>query len=891
MQDIVRAIANRTCVIFAGAGLSRNAGLPSWLELITHLVQTLSQNGKIAEAYLATINLLLNDKRLPECMDLLLMATNRKDILLLLREALKPKSNSTVHDALKKLQLRGYITTNYDRLLEDICGSTSYHLTNSLEKLSLIPTALGSHDVQFVLKLHGDIDDMSPPDHSEVTKGGPFIILSKTDYTVMLQGDRGIALKLALFSVLQNASILFLGYTYGDPDITLAFDFLSKNCQFPRQSWFVGLSGQPMPALPSNITAIQPFAEWSQLSDWLISLSTQVEVGRSSTTPSSVPHYAVPAKDRQALLALGEFINGLETEDLFAKTILSILVPELRSRATITEAWVSQFIASLLDLGPVWADTFAQAVLKELLEFKLVTPEDDPQVFRVNAIHINQLYRKASTEWDEERTAFTCSITQRLMKSGLILNADLFLKFEQVLQSLCMEYGHSMAEWIHRGIGEEIRLLDIQGVVAQHFEGEETRRQMEELLRLIFEKPAEGEISYIYRLLSSAFLLNSVKLDPTASKFIHEGIAQYHLYLDANVLLPLIVREHSNHDWVASLIAMTKKSGASLYAIEDILEEVRGHRKVAQDIYDVYRNDLEDLSLYRSISGQRSNCFVDGYINCPQRKTQKWGDYLRSYSDSKIYELLAKHGVVAEKVPAENLDLIAYADVLQAIEEEWGKRLHGAMRNRALNKHEAKQFLHIYGQRKRQLEKGYSDDVWFLSSETVFERVFLKAPQKWGRPPTFPLSAWASFIDSRMVFQHSKRKHVLSAILQGNSIAYSLPGSIALVRKKLFGSTRVLSKAEHDALKVTFSGGQLIKRLDKARNEVLKRSHRDPESLKEYFSIQESVEQEVRDDLNEKLEALSKNENMYKQKVEQLTKQLVEAAKVKRPKKAKKTRK
>jgi hypothetical protein len=140
--------------------------------------------------------------------------------------------------------------------------------------------------------------------------------------------------------------------------------------------------------------------------------------------------------------------------------------------------------------------------------------------------------------------------------------------------------------------------------------------------------------------------------------------------------------------------------------------------------------------------------------------------------------------------------------------------------------------------------------------------------------PTFPLSAWATFIDSRMAFRDKQRKYVLRAILEGNSTAYSLPGPMALVRKKVFGGNRVLSKEEFEALKLAFSGGQLISKLQQTREGVLKRASRNPSLVREYAAVQEDIEKEVKTELNERIKALSRSERAYKEKVDLLTKRI-----------------
>ena len=37
LEDLVKAIKNRQAILFAGAGVSMNVGLPSWRTLIEHM--------------------------------------------------------------------------------------------------------------------------------------------------------------------------------------------------------------------------------------------------------------------------------------------------------------------------------------------------------------------------------------------------------------------------------------------------------------------------------------------------------------------------------------------------------------------------------------------------------------------------------------------------------------------------------------------------------------------------------------------------------------------------------------------------------------------------------------------------------------------------------------
>ncbi len=59
MKQIVQAIKDKQCIIFAGAGLSRNAGLPDWLGLARQLYNKLKEKGFLSNEDLSWIEPIL----------------------------------------------------------------------------------------------------------------------------------------------------------------------------------------------------------------------------------------------------------------------------------------------------------------------------------------------------------------------------------------------------------------------------------------------------------------------------------------------------------------------------------------------------------------------------------------------------------------------------------------------------------------------------------------------------------------------------------------------------------------------------------------------------------------------------------------------------------------
>lgn len=861
MEQIARAIKERQLVVFAGAGISMDADLPDWLGLGEQLYKRLSSNNKIPEDSKEIARQLLSKKEtFPTGIDFLNSFISRFDIGNELREILTPKKESLIHEALKKLNLPGFVTTNYDRLLDSVVSEHSFRLTNSIEKLKLassaINNAISNLNSQFLLKLHGDIDDIHSPNDIEIARGGPFMVLSNADYSSLVQGERGDALRLALYAILQRLSVLFIGYGFGDPDINFFLDFLTRHCKFSHPSWFIGLDGSNIPALPNGITVIKPIKNWEELPAWLTKFAISNGSKKGVDTQKNEIKAFLP-KEKRELQILAEFLNGLESEDLLEKTIASILVNELLNYEKVTWDWIVEFISDFLEIGHDWATVFAKATIPQLIDLKLVEEQGNGADLRVIKARANILHQRAISEYNEERKQFFESIKDRMDKTGIPITDIFITQIDAAAQHICMCFGQRMAEWIHIGSGKEFGMAHIREIVPLYFKDPQHKSTIENLFEYIFDSPTDKEILYLYRLLSSSFLLNSIKLDPSASKFLKDSIAQYELYLDSNILLPLIVQEHNNNKWISSVVSASNEVGANLFVLNDILEEVFGHRDVAREICKEYHGNRESLTIYAEALGNNANCFIQGYLNTIKSQKSDWKEYLNSYNEEKIRDFIDKKSIKIVTVTAEDLNKTSYVEVLNAIRLERRERLSN-IHNRydKLNIDEAKQFIQIYKRRKELIAEGKQNNVWFLSYETVFEKIYQTNPSKWGKPPTFPFSAWATFLDSRLLFEHRDRKNILTAILKGNSAAYNLPDSIAFVRKKAFGN-QVLSKGMYEAFQVAISDGKIFGRVEKALDAINRRKQK-TNYVQEYKEATEALVTEIHSQLGEEVEILKK---------------------------------
>lgn len=190
---LIEAIKNEECVLFVGAGLSLNARMPSYRQLVEAMAAEIG----IAEEISADVDTYLDIAQAyrdsPRSVPALVAKHYGNG-----RRNARP---SIAHYLLMSLPIRFIVTTNYDRLLE-----------MSLESLRRFPIRIvdddhigrtGYRDGLYVVKFHGDA-------------GEGDVVVSRDDYDAFFH--RRPAMASLLEGLLLNQTFFFVGYSLRDPN-------------------------------------------------------------------------------------------------------------------------------------------------------------------------------------------------------------------------------------------------------------------------------------------------------------------------------------------------------------------------------------------------------------------------------------------------------------------------------------------------------------------------------------------------------------------------------------------------------------------------------------------------------------------------------------------------
>jgi formylglycine-generating enzyme required for sulfatase activity len=196
IRIVVDRLKNEKLILFVGAGLSRESGLPDWKKLFEPYSDKLSSAKEDTYPDLATAIISKNIYTRGEIIDHIVEKISNIDFEL-----------NKNHYLIKRLPFNIILTTNYDNILEDLYVPTKLKRIYTDNEMSRFDHR--SSKIQLIY-LHGDIN------HAEQ------MVVTSIDY--QNYSDTHPRMVQRLKTLLQDYTFLFIGYSASDPNLLAVID-------------------------------------------------------------------------------------------------------------------------------------------------------------------------------------------------------------------------------------------------------------------------------------------------------------------------------------------------------------------------------------------------------------------------------------------------------------------------------------------------------------------------------------------------------------------------------------------------------------------------------------------------------------------------------------------
>lgn len=211
ISKLIEVLRGYKCVPFVGAGISRPSGTPTWSKLIQDLGRRLR---------LPKRQVPLNTLQIPGYYE---QRLGRKDLLARIRDRIQDDARhpNDYHRILLTLPFRTYVTTNWDTLIEKSVRALGIE-PNLIRDDTEVPD-FNEYSSVNVVKMHGCI-----------TRD---IVVTEHDYWNF--SGRCPLLSTLVRSLLATRSMLFLGFSFSDPNVGFVFHDVTRQLKGAGEPSFV----------------------------------------------------------------------------------------------------------------------------------------------------------------------------------------------------------------------------------------------------------------------------------------------------------------------------------------------------------------------------------------------------------------------------------------------------------------------------------------------------------------------------------------------------------------------------------------------------------------------------------------------------------------------------
>lgn len=209
IEDMKEYLRRDKLVIFVGAGVSKNSGVPTW----GRMVRTFAEQMDYPVEKLSTDEYI----RIPQYYYGMDESEGHRDYYETIRKIISPETEPNIlNELIAQLHPKHIVTTNYDKLMDKV--AEGYEVIRQDKDLLKVDSN------NYLIKMHGDIDNVEE------------VVFKETDYLQYSETHR--LMETFLKSLLIDHVFLFVGYSLNDYNLntfTNWIEFIAREMNIKKE--------------------------------------------------------------------------------------------------------------------------------------------------------------------------------------------------------------------------------------------------------------------------------------------------------------------------------------------------------------------------------------------------------------------------------------------------------------------------------------------------------------------------------------------------------------------------------------------------------------------------------------------------------------------------------
>jgi NAD-dependent SIR2 family protein deacetylase len=629
-KELIDLINKNNVWAFIGSGISIDAGLPSWEKLLTSIYDSLTPENQDNIKSNTYFHKYLGNKQFPKCFSLIEKEIGRKSLEKKIRAAFSiKKNNQELYKTISDFPFKGYITTNYDNIIEEILSKQNQHGWITVgNELKEIHKTKGNPE-KIVWHIHGSLNQK---------KSESKLVITEEDYDSIYNGNTHILEHIK--SLMSNNRLIFIGFGFNDEEINRILRSIGYICNPTKPAYaFLGIRESDSSRIISeefsskyNIELI-PYRIFdnshSQLKN-ILNVYSPLILKRSQRFGRHNPKCPSYDTETTGLLIYNKLVmspsTNIENDKLIIITEALILTILKKSGNISIKQLLTKINERINLLKTPQKKTFndsestLQKALSHMVENKFIEVSNENIILCEKGLQKIEENQGISERIEDQ---FESSIKSRT--TGLLKDKT---EIEKVARAVCefikdtiekRSLGVALALETDENIKKDYHIHALLQSLPKYIELLDTEKEalvLIELIQNILSNPNKQEKIYIGLSIQARFTIHLLSLQKETIQIRLNEFKNNMYIMDSSILIPFIALSDEFHESSVYLINALNSAGCKIIVTPLLLEEISEHlfwalSKIGTDS----STSIEMLKVLNGSSGYKPNAFITGYTN------------------------------------------------------------------------------------------------------------------------------------------------------------------------------------------------------------------------------------------------------------------------------------